>query len=146
MLPGGPGHAIGKKRPERGLDTPGQWAGTSWPNCRTAISCAGTVFRRREALSNYQRLLTRELDAIRPDFFGSDAAAHNLLVHRGLIPGLEVFDNDRGPVLTLALKAPETIRLDRRHRVVNDLGRVVPVLHQYDRHPLLNALLRSRFA
>lgn len=110
------------------------------------ISCAGTVFGGREALLDYLRLLTRELDAIRPDFFGSDAAAHNLLVHRGLIPGLEVFDNDRGPVLTLALKAPETIRLDRRHRVVNDLGRVVPVLHQYDRHPLLNALLRSRFA
>lgn len=110
------------------------------------ISCVGTVFGGREALLGYLCLLTRELDAIRPDFFGSDTAAHNLLVHRGLVPGLRLFDNDRGPVLTLALKDPGRVRLDSERRVVNDLGRVVPLLHQYDRHPRLNALLRARFA
>lgn len=110
------------------------------------ISCVGSVIGSARAVAEYVKTLNTQLSAIRPDFFGSDQAAHNYALGKGLVPNLKMFSNDHGPVMTLGLKKTETIRLDRENRVVNDLGDVVRVLHQYDRHPALNELMLEKYA
>lgn len=109
------------------------------------VSCVGTVYAPCGLMIEYLEVLTRLLVDIRPDFFSSDQAAHIYMVYKGLVPSMRLYDNDHGPVLTLGTKPIESIKVNRLEEVVNDDLAVVPVLHQYDRHPVLQALLLKRF-
>jgi hypothetical protein len=63
---------------------------------------------------------------------GIDQAVHNYIVYEGLLPEIEVYPNDAGPVLTLGLE--ESVSLNRSGRLVNKRGMVPNIVHQYDRH------------
>jgi hypothetical protein len=63
---------------------------------------------------------------------GLDQAVHNYLIYKGLLPAIEVYPNDAGPVFTLAIE--KSVSVNGSGRIVNKRGMVPNVVHQYDRH------------
>ncbi|HSH95528.1 MAG TPA: hypothetical protein VK968_15400, partial [Roseimicrobium sp.] len=102
------------------------------------ISCCGITLGSFEGMSEYLDLMadgmitnsTRE-----PYLFGLDSAVHNHLILRGKIPGLRVMENLEGPVLTMGGMSRNECLLDDAGRLVNRDRSVIPIIHQYDRHP-----------
>jgi hypothetical protein len=98
------------------------------------VSCAGVTFGTRDALLLYlHKFCELAFTAYRPKTStGSDQGIHNWIVHREEIPGLRLINNE-GPVNTMGLYQAKSIRTDGLGHVVNAVGDVQPVLHQYDR-------------
>jgi hypothetical protein len=71
----------------------------------------------------------------------TDQAAHNFLLCKRTPKALHCFDNDSGPILTMANVKPSRFRLNDQGLLINDSGRVFNTLHQYDRHPELSKRL-----
>jgi len=107
--------------------------------CAITLGPAPEMLRYLEGMARLiLRNFTRE-----PYLFGLDSAAHNhLCLHRSL-PGLVLRENFEGPAAHLGLAAAEEIRLDAAGRLVDPRGRVIPTVHQYDRHPAVMAALAS---
>lgn len=107
------------------------------------ILCAGTTLGSVEAALAYTIRMARELRERKGSgLWGRDQGMHNALLWTGELEA-RLLRNGAG-VYTLALVTPETIRFDRDGQVVVE-GCVPAVLHQYDRHPVLAALLAARF-
>jgi len=102
------------------------------------ISCAGVTFGTRVELLGYlERFLDLALGALslRP-CSGSDQGVHNRIVHVENLPYLKLLDNE-GPVFTMGCMPRDLIHVNAGGAVINNEGKVYPVLHQYDRLPEL---------
>ena len=64
-----------------------------------------------------------------------DKAVHNSLLSQDPPPKLRCFENFSGPVLNLAGLNPSEIQISAQNQILSSSGKVVSVLHQYDRHP-----------
>lgn len=109
------------------------------------ISCVGTSIGSEAGMRRYLDLLAEKMASIVPDFFGSDQAAHNLLLHEGSLPDARVHPNGC-VVLTMGGMRPEDIRTDSQGRVLDDASEPIPVLHQYDRHPELQQTILAHLS
>jgi hypothetical protein len=100
--------------------------------------CSGTTMASPRVLSHYLDLMEKEIIKYRATPL--DQAMHNKLVHLVIEErGIKRHPNVSGCVLTLAgmgTSEYEVVGDDVRVR-----GRLVPILHQYDRVPALDALL-----
>jgi hypothetical protein len=106
------------------------------------VFCAGVIFGPPAALLEY---LEQVLQIFCARSIGKtfDQATHNVIVHQQPPPALHRFDNDTGPVLTMARMDPGQFRFNDAGFLVNQTGRIFNTLHQYDRHPeLIPKLLR----
>jgi hypothetical protein len=83
-----------------------------------------------------------QLLTMRAEIGGIDQAAHNYLVWNGLLPASDLVPNGKGAVLTLG--GALSFELDDAGRVANQDGTIPTVVHQYDRHPALDHVIRSR--
>lgn len=110
------------------------------------ISCSGVTIGSQAGMLEYLRLMTRALMRLRRQYGGLDQGVHNHLLHTGAIPGVKAVENDEGAVMTLGYVRPEEMRFDEEGRLLDRHGRVVPVLHQYDRHPELAERVRVSLA
>jgi hypothetical protein len=63
---------------------------------------------------------------------GIDQAIHNYLVYNGLLPKIELYANNSGPVFTVGLE--DNVSLNESGVIVNKHGKVPNIVHQYDRH------------
>lgn len=106
------------------------------------ISCSGTTFGPRDAICSYLDALTGELAAlderdprIISNVIGMDQGMHNYLLHTGRLAGAQIFENGRGPVLTMGYMRADSVRYDMADLILNEDGRPANVVHQYDRHP-----------
>ncbi|EPR37212.1 hypothetical protein dsx2_1155 [Desulfovibrio sp. X2] len=110
------------------------------------ISCSGTTVAGHAAMHAYLAAMTARLLPFvpAPRMAGYDQAVHNLLVHRGLLPGLAVHDNG-APILTLGYVEGEAA-LDAAGDVLTPSGGPALIVHQYDRKPELFARIRARYA
>ena len=68
---------------------------------------------------------------------GVDQGVHNVLVHKKLIPNMKVFKQADGPVANLQAKLSRV----QGTQVFNQAGKLVAVVHQYDRYPELQKKL-----
>jgi hypothetical protein len=68
---------------------------------------------------------------------GVDQGAHNVLVHKKLIPNLKVWSQSDGLVANLQARKAQI----RGNEVFNERGNKVAVVHQYDRFPDLQSQL-----
>ena len=75
---------------------------------------------------------------------GVDQGVHNVLVHTQMIPGLNLFWQDDGPVSNMQGGKYQTRVEAGRTVVFNKAGQVYKVAHQYDRNKLLTAELFKR--
>lgn len=102
------------------------------------IFCSGTVLGERGALLRYLDAMTREIARVAGRRFvsprGFDQACHNFLLHGTLPAPLTAYPNGHGAVMHLGHRATTDITFDPHGRVLGDDGRVVPIVHQWDRH------------
>jgi hypothetical protein len=62
---------------------------------------------------------------------GFDQGVHNYLVHNNYFPGSKLLKNTEGEVATLGDATPKT--LNSNAELIDKQGRVIPVVHQFDR-------------
>ena len=72
---------------------------------------------------------------------GVDQGIFNVLVHKKLIPNLKIFTQSNGPVSNLQAQKARV----NNGQVFNQIGDVVPVVHQYDRRPDLQKFLFQKY-
>ena len=110
------------------------------------ISCAGTVLGDTAGIMEYlSRMVALTMQARSLRDVCADQTIHNyLLYQKNRSPGLVAHVNGQGPVLTVGVMRPAAIRFDEQGLVVNDAGKIMPVLHQYDRHPEVEKVLLAR--
>jgi hypothetical protein len=101
------------------------------------IVCAGVTIGPRAAMLDYLKVMVTFLLGLRAQRIGLDQAVHNYVLHRRLVPHARLVPNGQGLVATLGLVPAEA---------VGALVDGAAVLHQYDRHPALQAALVRRFA
>jgi hypothetical protein len=111
------------------------------------ISCSGVTYGTTDGMLAYLArmtdLLTAATDRI-AGFDGHDQGAHNWLVWSQALPEAVLHENNHGPVLTMHGAQLEEFHVNDRDQFVGDDGAVIPVLHQYDRHPdVAKRLLRQ---
>ncbi len=112
----------------------------------STISCAGTIMTDgvgaiRYLIEMFNILILLPKHALN---WGSDQAVHNLIVHRGLIDGMKAHANGER-VLTLNNVKSEEIRLAPNGQITGANGYPSPIVHQYDRHPVLANDVANRF-
>ncbi len=112
------------------------------------ISCAGTVCGRQNGVLKYlsctKAVISNLPEEIRNGQWG-DQAAHNYVLHSGMIPEAIVLDNFVR-VSTVHFVKSEDLCLDRSGRIVNPDGTVSEIVHQWDRHPHLGSAITKKYA
>lgn len=98
------------------------------------ISCAGTVAGDRESVLRYLDLMCRDIRNDRGSKPSFDQAHHNHLVYGELADIAIHVENRTGAVQTLHHQ--QRFEFDRLGRLINIDGRVCPVVHQFNRHPV----------
>lgn len=109
------------------------------------ILCVGTTCGSRAAVASYLERLCTELARIQPRTSKpQDQAAHNWLAYGALAPTTSVWQNEQGHVYTVGYIPRETVRV-LGGAIVNASGEVPHVVHQWDRHQNLTALVAQRW-
>ncbi len=104
------------------------------------IYCSGTIFGAPKVMLDYFEQVLR-LYAVRRPLRTIDQATQNFILHKQPPKVWRAFDNETGPVLTMAKMESNQFRFNEHGLMVNANGRVFNTLHQYDRHPELAARL-----
>jgi hypothetical protein len=99
------------------------------------IICSGTILGESRALAAFMNHLIRILATVRVFQPYGDQATVNVAVRRYKNSEIYIHKNGEPAVLTMGIMPLSDIRLDDRGRIVCPDGQVIPVLHQYDRHP-----------
>ena len=116
---------------------------------RLPILCSGTVMGTTQAVLRYLQAFERVLfQAKRIGSSGSDQGIHNYLCRFVIESSCHVATNGHGPIMTMGLIAGGGVDFAESSdgRILDSAGAVIPVLHQYDRHPELAARLLRRLA
>ncbi|MHA3771961.1 hypothetical protein ACXR0O_10535 [Verrucomicrobiota bacterium sgz303538] len=108
-------------------------------------ACAGTTLGTTEHVIRYLETMVETTMSVRSlKAYDGDQGVHNFLLHKGILSSIQVHENLSGPVMTLGSLRMSEVQMDDAGYVVNRLGTVVPILHQYDRIPELREHLLSR--
>jgi hypothetical protein len=107
------------------------------------IFCAGTIIGTPAAVSDYCSRALRLFYA-KKTCWTIDQATFNYLLYLDPPPQVQVFDNEAGPVLTMAHMDTTCFRFDTAGKLITPAGRVYNTLHQYDRHAGLAPQLVQR--
>ena len=105
------------------------------------ISCSGVTIGGATAVLNYLRVLNSNLLS-NLHHKGLEQGTHNVIIRKGLID-CNVVENNRGPVLTMGLMRPSDIHFDDGGSIVNESGKKIAILHQFDRHPEIERKIHS---
>jgi hypothetical protein len=108
------------------------------------ICCSGTTMGAIDDILQYLKEMVTVLMRVTQGV-GIDQAAHNYVVHTGLLKNVTLEGNEEGAVLSMHLRSRDKTKLDGEGRVLNDSGTVPAIVHQYDRHPDLCALINKRY-
>jgi hypothetical protein len=102
------------------------------------VSCSGITRGTSAAMGSYLDAITAEFARTLPHTAGLpyiDQAVHNHLLWSRRLPQARAIENGAGAVLTMHGVPDPELRFDAAGRVVAADGRIIPVLHQFDRHP-----------
>ncbi|NQU95321.1 MAG: hypothetical protein HQ549_03715 [Candidatus Omnitrophica bacterium] len=107
------------------------------------ISCAGIVIGTLSPIMDY---LKKMVDILADtNKVCNDQAAHNYLIYTNQFENLKFFENENGPILTLAFKKEETMQFNDKGLIINASGDVVNIIHQYDRHDGLMENIKRKY-
>ena len=100
------------------------------------ISCCGTILGTPRLMVRYLRRMTHEI--ARKRLRSRDVMVlikqSTIIFAFGRIPSCRVFENHRGPVLTMGQEPRLALRFDNNGSVCGEEGNPIPILHQFDRH------------
>ena len=109
------------------------------------VSCSGITLGPYSAVLRYLDAMWAEMS--RPQYTATclqhDQAFHNWLLWSGKLGPVRAFSTETGPITTIGW--PEHLYRDRFGRVLNRLGEVVHIVHQYDRRKRLVATMGRRY-
>ena len=108
------------------------------------ILCSGTTAGDRPSMLRYLHAMEREVIWRRRPMGSHDQGLHNILAYGELAGIAKISKNGAARVLTAGQVS--ALRLDGSDRVLNDDGTIVPVVHQYDRHPDFAARTKARYS
>lgn len=111
-------------------------------DCR--VSCSGTTIGDVDSIMAYLKEMINVSASGIKMFRANDQGAHNFIVHRKLIPALHLHDNYESSVFTMGCEPEEAIRWNTADEVVRADGTPYPILHQYDRYPLVKRRLEAK--
>jgi len=100
--------------------------------------CSGTTIGTVNQVLNYLQLMITtqaRITAGLTGLGGFDQGVHNYLVHHDYFPGSNLSANNEGEVATLG--EAESIVINGDNVLTDKQGKVIPVVHQFDRFPEL---------
>jgi hypothetical protein len=109
------------------------------------ISCVGTTHGDRGSMLFYLEKLVEQIKNIQPNTnHPQDQAAHNYIIREKLIDadGVYVWGNEEGEIYTVGYIKPFGTVKFKDNLIINQSGKVPAVIHQWDRHPNLTALVK----
>jgi len=98
------------------------------------ISCCGTIMGDSSGMLLYLEAFIDEFIKLISLSHGADTSIHNVVVHQSLKNKVKIVPNLVGSVATLN---PRMIDISVNLPITGHTGRVIPILHQYDRIPQL---------
>jgi hypothetical protein len=112
------------------------------------IVCVGVVGGRVEHIYEYFQRSGKIVERLAPDILlvGGDQGIHNYLVRFQTDLGFTVMPNGNHLALHVAYTSPADLRIENDLVGLRNRPEVPAILHQYDRHPQLAALVQSRWA
>lgn len=113
------------------------------------ISCAGTILGPTSAILAYLDTMSSEIARLTHRLVGQDGldqGVHNFLLRTHRLPSARLTENGEGPFATLHGEDLSIFLRDQRGRLLNRNGALIPVVHQYDRHPELATQARQEFS
>lgn len=109
------------------------------------VSCAGTVFGDEAGMVDYlSRMVSRTMSVNSLRDADGDQGVHNFLVRERVFPNVTIHKNRRGPIMTLGPVSMNSVQFDQDDHVLDETGKIVPVLHQYDRDSELKKRVLSQ--
>ena len=105
-------------------------AGTIWGTLNEFYEFSNILY---EKLSIYPRVIDQTL-------------ANYLIYHEKILKKcLQIKSDEFGRVLTLGLTKRKNIILDEENNILNNNGHIASIVHQYDRHPDLKKIMKSKY-
>ncbi len=100
------------------------------------ISCAGVSFGGTAVMRTYLNTMCAHLEE-HIDRLDLDQGFHNLMIWTHQLTSVRLGQCFESEVLTVGLIDERDIRWSDDGKLLNRDGTVIPIVHQYDRHPLL---------
>lgn len=114
-----------------------------------SIICSGTILGPVDGIIRYLSIMLDEimpLTATGVDGFGLDQTVMNVGYHKGYFDEFcEAVENAMGEVYTLKLSPEDEFSINDKGEVLSPEGKVVPVLHQYDWQPKIEAVVAKKY-
>ena len=105
------------------------------------ILCSGIILASTDLYLRMSEVYNNEIIRLTPrisGMFGPDQAILAHLYWTGRFPDAELKQNFESPVANLHLEPAERFRFDDADRLLNNDGKPIAVLHQFDRHAILD--------
>jgi len=108
------------------------------------ISCVGTFCGSREHVAAHLLKLVHELKRLQHlTTKPQDQSCHNHIIRQRKFSG-EIHESEKSEVYTVGYMPRETVRVDEE-KILNIAGEVPTVIHQWDRHENLKALVERNY-
>lgn len=100
------------------------------------ICCSGVTLGSHHEFQLYLDKMVEKIIEL-PDLLGLDQGIHNVLLFKNQLGNVILVPENFGVVATLGHRPYDEIQYDQKGCLLNCEGDIVPVIHQYDRHPQL---------
>lgn len=106
------------------------------------IICSGVTMGSISEMIDYLDAMCNEL-AKKSGPVGFDQGVHNFLIRNGVIRNLHIHEFNEGPVVHVGIAPREVLSLSQDNQLIDKYSRLIPVVHQYDRHKDLTKLFAN---
>ena len=106
--------------------------------------CAGTVWGTLNKFLEFANILWEKL-LERPNVV-DQTYVNYLIYYEHLFKDDIIIKDNFGPVITIGLTKRDKINLDINRNILNFGGQIASIVHQYDRHPDLLKIVRTKFS
>lgn len=111
------------------------------------ILCAGTIMGSVETVLEFLEIFIHWHGRIQILHPNGDQALLNYIVYQIMSKDkIAIFPNNRGSVFTMSSLPKNLVNTNNEGNVIDADGNLIPILHQYDRHPILAKKLVSNLA
>jgi len=113
------------------------------------IACAGVIAGSTDVVTEYLKSMIdcmMQFKKVHPSLIGDDQAIHNYLIYKKQPKYAKLVYNETGPVMHMHYVPKDSPRFNNDGLLINDKGDVVNIVHQYNRHPLLEKKYQERYS
>ncbi len=97
------------------------------------IVCSGVTIGTIDSMISYLNEMSNEI-AKKSGPVGFDQGVHNYLVRNNRLSNLHIHEFNQGPVVHIGIAPRKIIKSNDSGKILDSADKLVPVVHQYDRH------------